>query len=408
MESQSNTLRYVNVIPDPDHCHKARPLLLMEGGPLYEIEKRIRLVQATAPLTKRRALAAVCITWLPLLVFTLLQGTAFSGVNIPFLRDFSAYSRFLIALPLLLVVELVLAPRIAEAAEQFLLAGVVTSKDYNQFDAAVDDALRLRDSKTAEIVMVILSFTFTVMSYHTLAVHTSTWYSSAMPDGSYVLTGAGWWQLLVCVPLLQFLVLRWVWRIVLWFRFLARVSKLDLKLFGTHPDAAGGLGFVGEAQRFFGLFLFSYSCGVTGVFANEIVYGGVKLEHLAPPIVAYAVFCFLFAALPLIVFTPKLLVTKRQSLHQYGTLATLYTDCFQRRWIKGDNPEHEALLGSSDIQSLADLGNSFHIIQEMKPLPIAPKDLFKLIAMALLPMASLLLSVMSPKELVELLMKVVV
>lgn len=165
---------------------------------------------------------------------------------------------------------------------------------------------------------------------------------------------------------------------------------------------------MGEAQRFFGLLFFAYSCGITGVFANEVFYGGVQLQRLAPAIAAYAIFCLLFAALPLLVFTPRLLVTKRQSLHQYGALATAYTGSFQRRWIKGENPEHEVLLGSSDIQSLADLGNSFHIIQDMKPLPIAPKDLIKLIVMALLPMASLLLSVMSPKELIQLLMKVMV
>lgn len=397
-----------NAIPDPNYTHKSRPFLLMEGGPFYRIEKRVGLVRANAPLTKRRAIVGICITWLPLLIFTLAQGTALGGVKIPFLHDFSAYSRFLIGIPLLLLVELILAPRIAEAAEQFLLSGIVTAKDYNQFDSAVEDGLRLRDSVFAEIVIAVLAYCFTFTNYRALAVHTATWYSSAGPDSSYGLTGAGWWQLLICVPLLQFLILRWIWRIFLWFRFLGRVSKFDLKLFGTHPDAAGGLGFIGEAQRFFGLLFFSYSCTVTGVLANEILYGGVKLQHLAPAIGAYAIFCLLFAALPLLVFTPKLLVTKRQSLHQYGALATVYTGSFQRRWIQGHNPEHEVLLGSSDIQSLADLGNSFHIIQEMKPLPVAPKDLIKLIIMALLPMASLLLSVMSPKEVIQLLMKVMV
>lgn len=408
MGTQSNMMPDLNAMPNPDLVHKSRPFLLMEGGPLYRIEKRVGLVHANAPLTKRRALVAICLTWLPLLIFTLLRGTALGGVKIPFLHDFSAYSRFLLGIPLLLLVELILAPRIAEAAEQFLRSGIVTEKDYKQFDAAVEDGLRLRDSVVAEILIAILAYAFTFMNYSTLAVHTATWYSLARPDGNYGLTGAGWWQLLICVPLLQFLILRWIWRIFLWFRFLGRVSKFDLRLFGTHPDSAGGLGFVGEAQRFFGLLFFSYSCAITGVLANELFYGGVQLQHLAPAIAAYAISCLLFTALPLLVFTPRLLVTKRQSLHQYGALATAYTDSFQRRWIWGDNPEHEALLGTSDIQSLADLGNSFHIIQEMKPLPVAPKDLIKLIVMALLPMASLLLSVMSPKQLIQLLMKVMV
>lgn len=408
MAAQSNMIPDLDAIPDPDHIHKSRPFLLMEGGPLYRIERRVGLVRANAPLTIRRAFAAVCLTWLPLLLFSFLRGTAYRGVRIPFLYDFSAYSRFLVAIPLLLLAELILAPRIADTAEQFLLSGIVTPKDYKRFDAAVEDGLRLRDSVVAEIIIAIFSYCLTFTNFRAFAVHTSTWYSTAMSDGSYSLTGAGWWQLLICIPLLQFLIWRWIWRLLLWFRFLRCVSKFDLRLYGTHPDAAGGLGFVGEAQRFFGLLFFSYSCSITGVLANEIYYGGVQLQHLAPAIVVYALSCLLFAALPLIVFTPRLLVTKRQSLHQYGALATAYTGSFQRRWIKGDNPEHEALLGSADIQSLADLGNSFHIIEEMKPLPIAPKDLLKLTVMALLPMASLLLSVMSPKEVLQLLMKVVV
>lgn len=198
-----------NAIPDPNHMHKSRPFLLMEGGPLYRIEKRVGLVHANAPLTIRRAFVAVFLTWLPLLIFTLLRGTALGGVRIPFLHDFSAYSRFLFGIPLLLIVELILAPRIAEAAEQFLLSGIVTAKDYKHFDAAVENGLRLRDSGFAEIVIAILAYSFTFTNYRALAVHTSTWYSSVRPDGSYGLTGAGWWQLLVSAPLLQFLILRW-------------------------------------------------------------------------------------------------------------------------------------------------------------------------------------------------------
>jgi len=63
-----------------------------------------------------------------------------------------------------------------------------------------------------------------------------------------------------------------VWRIFLWFRFLSAVSKLNLQLFPTHPDQAGGLGFIGEAQRFFGILFFAYSCGITGVVADEVIY----------------------------------------------------------------------------------------------------------------------------------------
>lgn len=408
MKAPNNIVPDLNAVPDPKLIPKTPPFLLVEGGPLYRTECRLGLIRENAPLTKRRAVFAACITWLPLLVFTLLSGTALGNVRIPFLHDFSAYSRFLLGIPLLLLTELILAPRIAEAAREFLLTGVVQTKDYQRFEVAIENGLRLRDSTLAEIVIAVLSYLVTFLTYRTLAVHTSTWYSTAMPDGSFQLTGAGWWQFLICVPLLQFLILRWCWRIFLWFRFLGTVSNFDLRLFPTHPDSSGGLGFVGEAQRFFGLLFFSYSCAVTGVVANQILYGGVPLQHFWPAIAIYAVFCLLLTALPLLVFAPKLLVTKRRGLHEYSALATAYTGSFHRKWIAGDNPEQEPLLGTADIQSLADLGGSYEIIEGMKPLPIDPKALLQLVILALLPMSALLLTVMSLKEVVKLLMKVVV
>ncbi|MEG9437785.1 hypothetical protein JAO29_16675 [Edaphobacter sp. HDX4] len=408
MEARNDTVPVSGVLPDASKIPKAPPFLLMQGGPFYRIERRIGIVRENAPLTKRRAVIAAAITWLPLLVFTLFRDTALGSVRIPFLHDFSAYTRFLLGIPLLLLAELIVAPRIAEAAEQFLLTGLVLPKDYKRFDAAIEKGLRLRDSVLAEIVILFIAYAVTLITYRNLTVHTSTWYSMEMPDGSFQFTGAGWWQLLICVPLLQFLVLRWCWRIFLWFRFLGTVSKLDLRLFPTHPDEAGGLGFVGEAQRFFGLLLFAYSCSITGVIANQVVYGGTPLQHFAPVVGVWVVFALLLAALPLVVFTPKLLVTKRRGLHEYGALATAYTGSFHQRWIEGHNPEHERLLGTGDIQSLADLGGSYEIIEGMMPIPIDPKALLQLVITALLPMVTLLLTVMPLKEVLKLLMKIVV
>ncbi|SDF22196.1 hypothetical protein [Terriglobus roseus] len=380
--------------------------LLMQGGPFYYLEQRVGLIRKGAPLTIRRAVFAACLTWVPLLVLTLMHGTAFDGVRIPFLRDFSVHSRFLLGIPLLMLAELVLAPRIAETAEQFLLARIIHDKDVERFNLAIKRGLRLRDSVTAEVIIALIAYSITWITYRQLAVHASTWYLTDVGNGSFELTGAGWWQLLIAVPLLQFLVFRWLWRIFLWVQFLATVSKLDLRLFPTHPDAAGGLGFIGEGQRFFGILLFAYSCAVTGVIANEVVYAGFPLQHFTAILVAWVIVALLLTTVPLIVFAGKLLVCKREGLHRYGAFATTYTGSFDRKWIEGDNPEHETLLGTGDIQSLADLGNSYEFIERMKPIPINPKSLLQIVVLSLIPMASLLLTVMPLKDVFKLLMKV--
>ncbi|RZU43049.1 hypothetical protein [Edaphobacter modestus] len=394
---------------DPLTYPKTRPLLLMEGGPFYRLERRAGLIKANTPFTIRRALLAAGLTWFVLLILSALHGDAFGkSVTMPFLSDFSTYSRFLIAVPLFLLAEVVLGPRIADTAEHLLLANIVTESDYNKFDAAVERSLRLRDSVFAEIIIVVLAYIVSLTGFRQLAVPISTWYATPSATGGFVLTWAGWWFILFCVPLLQFLLLRWVWRIFLWFRFLNEVSNLNLQLFPTHPDQEGGLGFIGEAQRFFGILFFAYSCSITGVFADEIIYGKIPLQNFAPAIAAYVIFVVLLTSAPLVVFTRKLLVTKRIGLREYGALATAYTGSFHHKWVQGDNPEQQKLLGTPDIQSLADLSHSYEIIEHMKPIPIDPRTLLQLVILTLLPMATLLLTVMPLKDVLKLLMKVVV
>jgi hypothetical protein len=317
----------------------SRAFLLMEGGPLYNIQRRAGLIKKNAPLTIRKAGFFALLTWVPLLVLSALQGAAFGhAVPVPLLRDFSAYTRFLLAIPLLIAAEIILGPMIAEAAEHFITSGVIGEKDYQQFHEAVNAGLRSRDSVLAEIVIVFLAYAAAIAGFRAAAVHVSTWY--AIRSGASVsFTWAGWWLIIFCAPLFQFLLLRWLWRLFLWFQFLGRICKLDVQLFPTHPDHAGGLGFVGETQRFFGILLFAYSFAITGVMANEIVYDKVPLTHFAPSIGTYVVVALGFILGPLVIFTGRLLKTKRCGLHQYGTLATAYTGAFQKsgyatgRWI---------------------------------------------------------------------------
>jgi hypothetical protein len=323
-----------------------------------------------------------------------------------FLEDFSAYTRFLLAMPLLLAAETVVGPLIAEAAEHFILSGVVGSKDYAAYDSAVEKSLRSRDSAIAEIIMLAATYCASWTSFREVAVQGATWFATSAPGG-LSLTWAGRWLVFFCVPLYQFLVLRWLWRTFLWFRFLRWISKLDLHLYPTHPDEAGGLGFVGHAQRFFSILLFTYSIGVTGVLANEIVYDKIPLQHFASGIVAYIVIALIVIIAPLAVFSGKLLKTKRVGLHQYGTLATAYTGTFQRKWIYDDPPNSEPLLGTSDIQSLADLGNSYALVERMNFIPVNPRTPIQLAIASLIPLTPLLFTVMPPKDLIKLLFKVV-
>jgi hypothetical protein len=97
--------------------------------------------------------------------------------------------------------------------------------------------------------------------------------------------------------------------------------------------------------------------------------------------------------------------TKRRGVFEYGELALKYSAAFQQKWIKGERDENEQLLGSGDIQSLADLGNSYSVIQDMKVVPFPIKTSFWLAAAFLGPILPLYLTVMPLDEILETVVK---
>jgi hypothetical protein len=380
--------------------------LLTQGGPTYRLEMRVGLIRANSSRILRRALLSIVATWIPLLILSALQGNATGHlVSVPFLRDFAVHARFLLSVPLLLLAETLLGPHLAHAASQFVDSGLVGEKDFASFDSAIESGIRGRDSTAAELILILLAYVFTVLGFVSTAIHVSTWYALRTSAG-VSLTWSGWWFVVFCVPLFQFLTLRWLWRLFLWAQFLWRMNKLNLKLVPTHPDEAGGLAFVGESQRFFAIVLFAYSITVAGVLANGVIYDKFPLPHFAPAIGVYVIAAVAIILIPLLVFSGSLLKTKRRGLYQYGTLATEYTSSFHQKWIVKPRLSEEVLLGTGDIQSLADLGNSFAFVEKMNAIPMAPRTPIQLALACLIPMAPLLLTMMPLGELLKVLLKV--
>jgi hypothetical protein len=385
--------------------HNHRRFLLTEGGPSHRLEIRLGLIRANSPGIARRSLLSIVATWLPLLVLSALQDNAIGHLtSVPFLWDFAVHARFLLAVPLLLWAATVLGPRLADAASHFIESGLLVEEDFNAFDDAIERGLRWCDSGAAEAVILVLAYAITLANLISLAVHVSTWYATRTISG-IELTWAGWWLVLFCVPWMQFLILRWLWRLFLWGQFLWRMNRLRLRLVPTHPDQAGGLAFVGEAQRFFGIVLLAYSIGAAGVLANSIVYDRLSLLHFAPVIATYVFAAVGVFLIPILVFSGTLFRTKRSGLYQYGTLSTEYTSSFHQKWIIAPRQTKEALLGSSDIQSLADLGNSYSFVDRMDVIPMGYRTPIYLALGSLIPMAPLILTMMPIDEIFRMLLK---
>jgi hypothetical protein len=165
---------------------------------------------------------------------------------------------------------------------------------------------------------------------------------------------------------------------------------------------AAGLGFLGLAQVKYGIIIFALSSLLSSQMGQEILFGGASLANYKMTILGFVALILIIFLGPLLVFSPKLFDTKKKGLLEYGALANEYTQSFERKWIRREAPEGEALIGSADIQSLADLGNSFEIVRKMRPAPFdLMTTILPMVATAAIPFLPLALTVFPFEEIVK-------
>ena len=400
--------------PEPAGTLSARVLRdsldfsLVLGGPLFQLLRRAHMSGAGLELVYRRILGAVMVLWLPLLILSTLEGSAFSSAErVAFLRDIEIQVRFLVALPLMILAEIFVHQRLRVVARQFLDQGLIPTRALSQFDEAILSAMRVRNSPIVEIVLLISVYTIgTLVWRYYLTLDTATWYAEPGASGP-ALSAAGAWYGYVSLPIFQFILLRWYFRVFIWMRFLWHVSRLPLNLLAIHADRAGGLGFLTNTINAFVPLLVAQSALLAGVIANRIFYADAALLDFIPEIAVLLVFLTILVLVPLLVFTPRLLQTRRVAVREYGVLAQRYAREFDTKWLRGGAPSNESLLGTSDIQSLADLGNSFDIIYGMRATPLTKDAILRVAVAAVVPLLPLTLTMIPLDELLKRLVKII-
>jgi hypothetical protein len=272
-------------------------------------------------------------------------------------------------------------------------------------DPQVGNIFRLRNSLTVELLLAVGVFGFGWLLWQEMMrLGTSTWYTIVDPAG-WRLTLAGQWYVHVSIPLSQFLLYRWYFRLFVWFLLLWRVSRLDLQLTPTHPDQAGGLGFLAGGPIAFALLILAQSAFLSASIGNRILFQGASLDAFQYEIAAFVVLQILLMLGPLIVFAPTLLALKRRGRREYGVLAARYTREFHAKWIGGAAPPGEPLMGSADIQSLADLANSYQVVQGVRVVPFGRNTIIQVAMAALVPFVPLVLTVVPAAEILKRLLR---
>ena len=379
------------------------------GGPLFQLLRRAHISGSALELLRRRVIVIASFAWLPLLVLALAGGRAYGGaVPVPFLKDIEVHVRFLVAMPLLIVAELVVHVRMRTIAREFIVRYLVSDETLARFQDAVRAEVRLRNSVYAEILMVAFVYAVGVpfVWRELAALDVPTWYSDPSAGGPR-LTPAGVWFAYVSVPAFQFLLLRWYFRLIVWMRFLWKVSRIPLALSALHVDRMAGLGFLANTVYAFVPLAMAHGALVSGAVANRIFYAGGTLADSKVEIAIVVGFLLLLVFAPLTVFAPQVAAAKRAAMRRYGRLAQRYVNDFEHAWLPGGMPPEATPLGSSDIQSLADLGNSYETVRNTRIFPITRDMFVSLVVTTLLPLAPLLLTVIPAEELAQRLLKLV-
>jgi hypothetical protein len=395
--------------PGDGTLHLTGDFSLVLGGPLYQLLRRAHISGDALEFAARRVIVICLIAWLPLLALSAAEGLALGGTAVPFLLDLEVHVRFLVVVPFLVGAELVVHRRMRFVVAQFLDRGMIPEAARARFENAVTSAFRLRNSLVAEVLLIALVYGvgISLIWRHYMALPAATWYATPSAGGME-LTLSGIWFGYVSLPLFQFLLIRWYFRLFIWARFLWQVSRIPLDLIPTHPDRLGGLGFLPVTAYAFVPLAVAHGAMVAGLIASRIFYTGATLVAFKVEIAVIVGFmlCLLFG--PLMVFCPQLAAARRNGAREYGTLAQRYVREFDVKWLRGGAGTDEPLVGSADIQSLADLSNSYEVVRSMRIAPVTRDAAIQVAVATLAPIVPLALTMMPAEELLKRLFQILI
>lgn len=355
---------------DAPGAHTAERFSLVVGGPFHALLSRWGLTGEDRLPTARAALGLALLVWLPPALAALLQSVldpTYSGIG--YLSDWTAHSRYLLAVTVMIATERYSDGRLLILVQHFRTASLLPDDSLPAFRSALAVADRRSASRLAEGVILALALVWSSLTTELSVDLAGASWEGAEVGGDVVFSWAGQVSRFWSTPLFLFLTLRWFWRFAVWTALLYRISRLPLQLGPLHPDRSAGLGFLAIYPSIFNGFIFALSCVVASAMVKEI-----GLEHPATEIVWLAlglwlVLCLALVLGPLLVFVRPLYATRERALIDYGRLASQHHLAFHRRWIR-EGRSGEELVGSADPSSLSDLNAGLDALQHLRLVPV--------------------------------------
>jgi hypothetical protein len=352
------------------------------GGPLHRLGCRFGLVRGDNTVALGLVLGVV-----PWAVFMALAVIGLDRQHFLSLSVIEGHVRLLVVIPLFFLGESWFDPRARAFVRSIVRSGVVPESAQPTLASEIGRVERRKDAGMPEVICLLAAVLLSAFGSYMPGATAAHDPNRAMME----LPLAGVWYWTVCLTVFRFLMFRWLWRLILWCYFLWRVARLDLHLVPTHPDSAAGLGYLEIVQTHFIPLVLANSALLSASFAEEIATGSATFETIYPALLLVLIVDAVMFLGPLCIFMPKLWACRVNGLSDYMGLAAQYVNGFDKKWLGEDAPPAEPLLGTADIQSLADLSNSMAIVRNMRSVPLSMQLLTTIGVAAVVPMVPLLL-----------------
>jgi hypothetical protein len=351
------------------------------------------------------ALVSLCIAWLPLVIFTAIAGTFYSGSQLPFLKDVSMQARILVALPILVFIKFAIDSKVSAVAKYLSEALMDEEQRQLVLSKVLYRAKRLTTSLASEIILllIVVLATISLVKGNVLSELQSgktSWMAFAK-DERLELSTAGYWAVIISIPIFQFLLLRWLWRYFVWTMLLLRLSRAELNLLPTHADRSGGLGIIMLAQRRFNLIFVAGSVVISGQFIAQIMANRESFNVIRGEVVAYIIFCIVLILIPLLFFTAKLVKAKDEGLLHLSSLAATMSGKFEKEWVNDLPIEKKVEEDHVDPSMLYDYNGLYDTLQQLRTVPITVRNIIGMAFTLFVPFIPIPLLYFSVPELLQ-------
>jgi hypothetical protein len=381
-----------------------------DSGPIVRPQIALGLMRPPEQIrAARRALILAAVAWIPLAILAALQGLAVGPTpRESLLLDPAVYGRYLVSLPLLVLAESIVLPRLSRIVRHFGESGLVIEADLPRYQELVDRCRRFVGHPAADLFLLLLAYVTTLaLTDRTYPSEVSTWVAPISAEGSRALSLAGWWRMLVSQPLYVLFVAAWLWRLCVWTWLLFRLGRMRLRIVPSHPDLAGGLRFTATSVSAFALLAFAIGATSAGNVGRSILIDGRDPKDLVPQIVALVVASVILFAGPLLLLMPRLIRAGQDGAFTYDEVAKSLGKRFEARWLSPRGPWDEEALSAPDFSATTDLYSIVANVREMRFVPIDLRSILLLVAATLVPFLPLVFAILPLDELLRLLSKVV-